>query len=287
MPKQIYLTIDDSPSTSFRSNLDFLIAHEIPAVFFCIGSLMQQYWQDIIYAIQQGYLIGNHSYNHPHFSDLSLGQAKKEIYKTDKLIHKAYTEAGVEYYDRLFRFPYGDKGDGKYGFHFMDFVQANKKRQGRWDRLVSKINSFNPINSMGEAHREAEEAEKAYRLQQYLFQLGYVRGDLIGVDYDFFHALSTGQDWSWTFDIGEYRWDGKQSESDFLTTVYDRLDSERPEDYRGDIGEPSGLQVENYIDIVLFHDRDATNVFFEPIIKYLLRKQVEFLPIDFDQIKMV
>jgi len=169
----------------------------------------------------------------------------------------------------------------------MDFEQANKKRQGRWDRLVSKINSFNPINSMGEAHREAEEAEKAYRLQQYLFQLGYVRGDLMGVDYDFFHALSTGQDWSWTFDIGEYRWDGKQSESDFLTTVYDRLDSEKPEDYRGDIGEPSGLQVEKHIDIVLFHDRDATNIFFEPIIKYLLRKEVEFLPIDYDQIKMV
>ena len=287
MPKQIYLTIDDSPSTNFRSNLDFLIAHEIPAVFFCIGNLMQKYWEDIIYAIEKGYLIGNHSYNHPHFSDLSLDQAKKEIYKTDKLIHKAYTEAGVEYYDRLFRFPYGDKGDGKYGFHFMDFQKANKKRQGRWERLANKINSFNPLHALGEAHKETEGTERAYRLQQYLFQMGYVRGDLIGVDYDFFHALSTGQDWSWTFDIGEWKWDDKLSESDFLTTIYDRLDSNAPVDYRGDIDEPSGPQVEGQVDIVLFHDRDATNAFFQPIIQYLLRKEVEFLPIDYDQIKMV
>jgi len=86
MHKEIYLTIDDSPSSSFRSNLDYLISNEIPAIFFCIGNLMADYWDDIIFAIKQGYLIGNHSYSHPHFSDIPLEDAKREIRQTDKLI---------------------------------------------------------------------------------------------------------------------------------------------------------------------------------------------------------
>ena len=137
MSKKIYLTIDDSPSSSFRSNLDFLISHKIPAVFFCIGNRMESAWEDLIYAIQQGYPIGNHSYTHPHFSDLSLGAAKKEIQKTDALIEKLYKDAGQPDYDRLFRFPYGDKGDGKYGFQFLSRKEAKEKRQTRLGRLVS------------------------------------------------------------------------------------------------------------------------------------------------------
>jgi len=287
MQKQIYLTIDDSPSNSFRSNLDFLIANEIPAVFFCIGNLMQNYWEDIIFAIRKGYQIGNHSFSHPHFSDISLQQAKKEIQQTDSLIDKAYREAGVEYYDRLFRFPYGDKGDGKYGFQFMDFKMANKLRQGRWDRLWTKITNLNPVQRFGYEQKESEGAEKSFKIQQYLFQLGYVRGDLVGVEYDFFHPLATDQDWSWSFDIGEWKWDGKQNQSDFLTTIYDRLDSKNPDDFRGEFEERTGMHNTEHIDLVLFHDRDATNVFFRPVLEYLMRKKVKFLPIDYDQIKMV
>jgi len=287
MQKQIYLTIDDSPSNSFRSNLDYLIANSIPAVFFCIGNLMQDYWDDIIYAIQKGYLIGNHSYTHPHFSDITLEDAKREIRRTDKLIDKAYQEAGVEYYDRLFRFPYGDKGDGKYGFYFMEFEKANKLRQGRWARLKRKLRNINPIHRMMESNLETEGAEKAFRIQQYLFQMGYVRGDLIGVEYDFFHPLATDQDWSWTFDIGEWRWDEKQNKNEFLDMTIDRLESLNPLDFRGNFEEKSGLMQKEHVDLVLFHDRDATNTFFKPIIDHMLVMGVQFLPIEYDQIKMV
>jgi len=99
--------------------------------------------------------------------------------------------------------------------------------------------------------------------------------------------LSTDQDWSWTFDIGEWRWDGGLNEKEFLETIYDRLDDKNPVDFRGKVEERIGLQHTEHIDIVLFHDRDATNTFFKPVIEYMLKMGVKFLPINYDQIKMV
>jgi len=286
MKKKIYLTIDDSPSSSFRVNLDYLIKHNIPAVFFCIGNLMEAHWQDILYAIEQGYPIGNHSYTHPHFSDITLDAAKKEIEKTDLLIEKAYREAEVVDYDRLFRFPYGDKGDGKYGYQFMEFKKANQLRQGRFEKLMNKVQLIHPLHRFIDGKKESIGQENAQAIQQYLFQLGYVRGDLKGVEYDFFHPLQTDQDWSWTFDIAEWRWDDKQNKAAFLEEIFFRLTSKNPEDFRGDFPEQTGMQQKEKIDLVLFHDRDATNEFFAPILDYLRAMDVEFLPVEYDQINM-
>ena len=287
MQKKIYLTIDDSPSSSFKENVDYLIARDIPAVFFCIGKLMDAHWDDIIYAIQHGYIIGNHSYSHPHFSDLELEVAKKEIAKTDAKIERAYKEAGVSDYDRVFRFPYGDKGDGKYGLQFMDFKQATLFRQGRFDKWVQKINRLHPLKRFIDDKQEEIGRAKAEKLQQYLFQLGYVRGDLTGVEYDFFHPLKTDQDWSWTFDIAEWQWQESQNQEQFLNSIFNRLDSDNPKDFRGVYEEKTGMRQMDKIDLVLFHDRDETNQFFKPIIDRLMSMEVRFLPIDYNQIKQV
>jgi len=286
MRKKIYLTIDDSPSSSFRKNLDYLIAHKIPAVFFCIGSLMEAHWSDILFAIEQGYHIGNHSYSHPHFSDLELKTAKNEIERTDSLIETAYREAGVADYDRLFRFPYGDKGDGKYGYQFMEFKKANQLRQGRFQKLMNKVQLIHPLHRFIDGKQEEIGRERAQAIQQYLFKLGYVRGDLKGVEYDFFHSLETDQDWSWSFDIAEWQWNEKQNKDKFLKEIVERLDNENPSDFRGDVLEKTGMQQKDKIDLVLFHDRDATNNFFIPILEHLRKIEVDFLPIEYDQIKM-
>ena len=285
MNKKIYLTIDDSPSKDFRANLDYLIEHNIPAVFFCIGNRMEAGWEDLKYAISKGYLIGNHSYTHPQFSDLDIDVAKEEIQKTDALIERLYQEAGQPDYDRLFRFPYGDKGDGKFGLQFMSHYEAEQEKQSRFDRLVKWINSLHPVDKQINDLVENQKGEMAEELQRYLFQLGYVRGDLTGVEYNFFHRLQTDQDWSWTFDIGEWRWDGKQNQDTFLAEIKSRLESDAPEDFRGPVRERVGIQQKYFIDLVLFHDRDESNTFFKPIIDMLLEMQVEFLPIDYDQIK--
>ena len=72
----------------------------------------------------------------------------------------------------------------------------------------------------------------------------------------------------------------------YLAQIKERLESDKPEDYRGIVREKTGIQQKDKIDLVLFHDRDISNAFFKPVIDMLLEMQVEFLPINYDQIKM-
>src|SRR5689334_572664 len=98
-----YLTIDDSPSLDFMNKLDFLDAHDIRAIWFCQGNYMEQRPQMIIDALLRGHIIGNHSYSHPHFSDISLDQAFAEIRATDAVLDELYQRSGTERRHRLFR----------------------------------------------------------------------------------------------------------------------------------------------------------------------------------------
>ena len=105
-----YLTIDDAPSEAFLLKLFYLSSREIPAVFFCTGRDAEQRRDYVAAAIRRGYIIGNHSWSHPFFSELSLEQAIAEISITDAAIDAAYRTANVQRQHRYFRFPYGDKG---------------------------------------------------------------------------------------------------------------------------------------------------------------------------------
>jgi len=109
--KKVYLTVDDGPSKDFREKVDFLYSSNIPAIFFCLGSLMEKRAKDVVYAINKGFVIGNHSYDHPKFSEISTGEAKKQIQRTDRIIEKLYQKAGVKRLTKTFRFPHGDKGN--------------------------------------------------------------------------------------------------------------------------------------------------------------------------------
>lgn len=111
MVKKIaYLTIDDAPSVDMKEKVDFLVSKGIPAVWFCTGSFLEKRPELAIYAIKKGFTIGNHSYSHPHFSDLSLEQCFEEIQKTDRIVDGIYRKACVKRPAKFFRFPFGDKG---------------------------------------------------------------------------------------------------------------------------------------------------------------------------------
>lgn len=112
--KIAYLTIDDSPSNDFRNKVDFLAEKNIPCVFFCRGDLLQENPDDTVYAIQKGFVIGNHAFDHPKFSEISFEEGKEQIVKTDAIIEEIYSKAGVERTEKYFRFPYGDRGDQKF-----------------------------------------------------------------------------------------------------------------------------------------------------------------------------
>lgn len=112
MISKIYLTIDDSPSVHMDKKVSFLKKHNIPAVFYARGEHIEKYPNQIINAIQHGFLIGNHSYTHPYFSQISLTQCLEEIMNTEKLINECYLSSGKERICKVIRLPFGDRGAG-------------------------------------------------------------------------------------------------------------------------------------------------------------------------------
>lgn len=83
----------------------------------------------VVYAIQKGFWIGNHSFAHPHFSTISLEHAEEEIDKTEYWIEKAYELAGVKREHKLFRFPFLDRGEKK-GNEFVESLQGMLRDKG-------------------------------------------------------------------------------------------------------------------------------------------------------------
>lgn len=104
------LTIDDVSSNNTPAIVDYLNVKNIPVIMFMVGQWAEKHPAELIYALQHGMIVGNHSYTHPHFSEISFEECKKEIEKNEEVLNKFYEEAGVERKYRPFRFPYGDKG---------------------------------------------------------------------------------------------------------------------------------------------------------------------------------
>ncbi|MBP5654740.1 MAG: polysaccharide deacetylase family protein [Clostridiales bacterium] len=104
------LTIDDFPSENTKAIVDYLLSKNIKVIFFCWGERLEQNKENAIYALRNGMIVGNHSYTHPHFSELTLEECIAEIEKCEEALDRLYEEAGVPRTVRPFRFPYGDQG---------------------------------------------------------------------------------------------------------------------------------------------------------------------------------
>lgn len=133
MTKNIYLTIDDAPSKYMEKKVELLLKHHIPALFFCRGECIALHKEYVVEAIQKGFLIGNHSYTHPYFSQIPLEQCFEEILKTEALIDNCYHQANIERPCKVIRLPFGDRGAGK---HAREAVLDEEKEK------VFQIQSF-------------------------------------------------------------------------------------------------------------------------------------------------
>ena len=129
--KIVYVTLDDGPSPDTGKKVDWFVEHNIPAILFFRGCAIEKHEEEAIYAIQNGFLIGNHSFSHPHFSEISYEEGVKEIERTEQLIDQAYEKAGVERLVKVFRFPFGDRGDRV----AEDEIAADTSVQAKKDRL--------------------------------------------------------------------------------------------------------------------------------------------------------
>lgn len=175
----IILTVDDCPfSDKSQLLLDYLIDRGIGAILFCQGEYLEKRPQYAVSAIAEGFVIGNHSYNHPHFSELTDGEAKSQIIETDRIIGEIYAKTQQEIPAKYFRYPYGDNGssdqikggdltktfasqkvlqdagycspfyprrfDWDWDVDFKDWRVDISNVNGRWDRAQIKLKSLKP-----------------------------------------------------------------------------------------------------------------------------------------------
>ena len=106
----VLFTIDDVSSRNTPAIVDALCERGITAIMFAVGMNVERYWDEAVYAVRKGMIVGNHSYSHKNFSEIALEDAIAEIEKCEAVLARLYQAAGVERVYRPFRFPYGNKG---------------------------------------------------------------------------------------------------------------------------------------------------------------------------------
>ena len=104
------LTIDDIASKNTPAIVDYLNEKRIKAILFATGQNVERYYEEALYAVKNGMIVGNHSYSHPAFSSLSMKECMEEIEKCEIVLERLYKDSGVERVFRPGRFPYGNKG---------------------------------------------------------------------------------------------------------------------------------------------------------------------------------
>ncbi len=251
--KIAYLTIDYSPGRDFAAKEQYLWQHSLPALFFCEGRAIRQNEGALRTAIGHGFILGNHSFNHPHFSDLTVEAGKQEILQTDALLEEVYRSAGVTRPGKYFRFPYFDSGGNASGAAY----------EATWSRPRSEWFQY-------------ERDDRRLELQAFLRSLGYRRPDFDGINPKYFAdpALLTGVDTRCTFDQSEY-WLGKPNAPWGLATekaILARIEEDLPYDGRS-------LNCDETADIILVHDHDNTTALFYRIIARYVEKGIQFRPI--------
>ena len=101
--KLIALTFDDGPHPKETDKvLDVLNKYNIKATFFIAGKHAKWYTNPLIRASKEGHEIGNHTFNHPDISNLSLSQIEEEIVKCEDTLVEITGKKPT-----LFRPPYG------------------------------------------------------------------------------------------------------------------------------------------------------------------------------------
>lgn len=102
--KQVALTFDDVPDPRFTGQvLDVLKKYKVRATFFVVGSRAEKHPDLVKRMVKEGHVIGNHSYNHPEFSKLSMTAFRRQILRTGDIIQRL-----TGYTPKMIRPPYGD-----------------------------------------------------------------------------------------------------------------------------------------------------------------------------------
>ena len=103
---KVAVTFDDGPNEDFTPQiLDILDKYQIKATFFVVGRNVDQVPQVAQEINARGHDIGNHSYSHPTFLEMTDDEILWEINATQDII-----ENHTGYRPKLYRMPFGDGG---------------------------------------------------------------------------------------------------------------------------------------------------------------------------------
>lgn len=107
--KMVALTFDDGPGPYTSRLLDCLKKNGARATFFMVGTGVANYKSTVKEMAEMGCELGNHSYDHANFANLSTAGIHSQVSRTSSLIKSA---CGKE--PTLFRLPYGSGASTSY-----------------------------------------------------------------------------------------------------------------------------------------------------------------------------
>lgn len=102
-PREVALTFDDGPDMRFTGKiLDVLAQYHVKATFFIVGYRAESHPDLVRRIVNEGHVVGNHSYGHAFFPKLKMPQFEQEVRRTESILTRL---AG--YSPALLRPPYG------------------------------------------------------------------------------------------------------------------------------------------------------------------------------------
>jgi peptidoglycan/xylan/chitin deacetylase (PgdA/CDA1 family) len=144
--KKIAITFDDGPNEMTLLVLDVLRQYNSKATFFCIGKNIEAHPDILKKIIDEGHIVGNHSYSHsPFFDFYRKNQVIAEIQQTDALIESVLGRKTT-----LFRPPYGVTNPSirkalavtkhkTIGWNIRSLDGVVKKEEFLLDRIIKRI----------------------------------------------------------------------------------------------------------------------------------------------------
>jgi peptidoglycan/xylan/chitin deacetylase (PgdA/CDA1 family) len=116
----VALTFDDGPGGSTAAILAVLASYGVPATFFNVGTNMAGRPALVRQEAAAGYVLGDHTWDHPHMTLLSAGSQSAEF---DRMTAEQHALLGTM--PCLFRPPYGD-------YNSTTLTLAQQRRMTLW-----------------------------------------------------------------------------------------------------------------------------------------------------------
>ncbi|MGD8191349.1 delta-lactam-biosynthetic de-N-acetylase [Brevibacillus ginsengisoli] len=96
--KELYLTFDNGYENGFTAKiLDVLKEKKVPAIFFVTGHYAKDQPELMKRMVQEGHLIGNHSWSHPDMTNIAESRIKEELEKVKAEVAQVTGQQNMSY----------------------------------------------------------------------------------------------------------------------------------------------------------------------------------------------